>query len=319
MDEKPKFSEIIGSLVASIANARHVADAEALRIAHLYLQNELLKGLPVPRLRFRRVSISIPVIVTDFIAGKACKRNDPQRVADTVTKRAVEAVEALQKRVEATLAFKKAKSEEPPKSEPEQAKPEGGASAPSATPSSQGPEKSHCELAKLILDEIKAGWDENRFSTVLQENLQDRYLQLDLAQGGTPAPDAFIRDICGETTEKTIREVLDAMAKAQVRTRKRGPGAEGEGSDLQKETENFLNDPFVTEWIHAIRKAAEDAAIDTPSVPPDFRVSVDTDSIKNAGGGPDTVTRLNMVLLEEGLEWTSEVREGQETSKLMPE
>lgn len=71
--------------------------------------------------------------------------------------------------------------------------------------------------------------------------------------------------------------------------------------------------------IDDLRSSAESKAISKPTVPPDFYVSVDTDSIKNAGGGPDVVTRLNMVLLEEGLEWLTEVKDGTETTKLMPE
>lgn len=56
MDEKPKpkFSDVIGGLVSGVAQARSIADVEALRMAHRYRQIDLLKGMPVPRLRFRR-------------------------------------------------------------------------------------------------------------------------------------------------------------------------------------------------------------------------------------------------------------------------
>ena len=45
-DQERKFSDVLGALVSGVAHARCVADVEALRIAHAYRQNELLKGLP---------------------------------------------------------------------------------------------------------------------------------------------------------------------------------------------------------------------------------------------------------------------------------
>ena len=68
-----------------------------------------------------------------------------------------------------------------------------------------------------------------------------------------------------------------------------------------------------------IRDEAESVAVKEPTISPDFYVSADTETIKNAGGGPNTVTRFNMVLLEEGLEWVTETHDGTETSKLMQE
>jgi hypothetical protein len=46
---------------------------------------------------------------------------------------------------------------------------------------------------------------------------------------------------------------------------------------------------------------------------------VNTENVKNTGGGPETITRLDLVLREEGLEWHSEERDGRTSSKLLPE
>src|SRR5262245_65883643 len=80
----PKFSDVIAALVASLASARSVADTEALRIAHRYRQDELLKGLPVPRLRLRKVSISLPVILTGMIPGSAAEIQPSHVIEDAV-------------------------------------------------------------------------------------------------------------------------------------------------------------------------------------------------------------------------------------------
>ena len=41
-EPRPKFSDIIGGLVSGVAQARSIADVEALRMAHRYRQIELL-------------------------------------------------------------------------------------------------------------------------------------------------------------------------------------------------------------------------------------------------------------------------------------
>src|SRR5262245_18948902 len=91
----PKFSDVIAALVSSLASARSVADVEALRIAHRYHGDELLKGLPVPRLRLRRVSLSLPVMLTGLIPGAAAEMQ-PSRVIEEAAINAYKAgLEAL--------------------------------------------------------------------------------------------------------------------------------------------------------------------------------------------------------------------------------
>jgi hypothetical protein len=97
--ENPKLSEVLGALVASVAYGRQVADMEALRIARRYEQNELLKGLPVPRLRLSQVNISLPVILSEVIPGKPAERNDPVEIAKKAAKQLTEAIDEEIKRL----------------------------------------------------------------------------------------------------------------------------------------------------------------------------------------------------------------------------
>src|SRR3954453_2825768 len=84
--EDPKLSDVIGSLVSSMVHARTVADMEALRIAYHYRQNEFLQGLPIPRLRLQKVSISMPVVLTSVQPGRRAKANHPIEIAEAVYK-----------------------------------------------------------------------------------------------------------------------------------------------------------------------------------------------------------------------------------------
>lgn len=77
----------------------------------------------------------------------------------------------------------------------------------------------------------------------------------------------------------------------------------------------LLRHPFCHGLMQEAHLATEKAAILAPTSSPDFEVSINTDVIKNMGGGADAVTRLHLVLREEGLEWLSEERDGEETAK----
>ncbi|MCH9680972.1 MAG: hypothetical protein K0V04_06035, partial [Deltaproteobacteria bacterium] len=76
MDRKPKprLSEVLAALVSSVARARSVADSEALRIACMYQQHELLRGLPAPRLRLTRVTVGLPVMIAGLVERRPAER-----------------------------------------------------------------------------------------------------------------------------------------------------------------------------------------------------------------------------------------------------
>lgn len=301
MDEKPKpkFSDVVGGLVSGVAQARSIADVEALRMAHRYRQIELLKGMPVPRLRLRRVSISIPMLISEVVPGQPCTQTTIEELAAKVGDVAASVVDWI-----ATEAAQDAKDK----------------------PSEET--KSLSEMAKLVNKkreskekgkEKEGGFNKDIFVASLTKRLGYRYQRLNIA-GATPPPDTLIRDTAGEVARDLLKDALMYVVRKKVPEMhgKKKPGGVSE-SEIERQINSFLDYPIVQLALEKVRNEAESAAVKESTISPDFYVSVDTETIKNAGGGPNTVTRFNMVLLEEGLEWVTETHDGDETTKLMQE
>lgn len=297
MDEKPKLSDVMGALVSSVANGRNVADVEALRIARRYHKNELLKGLPVPRLRLHRVSISLPLILSGVIPGTPAQRNDPAEIAGVTAEILGESIKNV------TLQVKDLENQESITQEQKTSASRYKRFLNTAT---------KLEIRKLFRDEFSG-------------QLKRAFLDMELSEGGTAPSDASIHTTAAQTAENAFCQVMSKVHFLYVRERVAEKKATGELAEpfdpdrARKSVKEIMDNDYTRQLIQVIRLAAENAAITRPTVSPDFHVAVDTESIKNAGGGPDAVTRLNIVLLEEGLEWLTEVRDGKETSKLMPE
>lgn len=288
--------------MSGVAQARSIADVEALRMAHRYRQIELLKGLPVPRLRFRRVSISIPMLVSEVVPGKPCTYTAKEELAEKAAEAATNAIEIVVRE---------------------------------ATEDAESKPSDQTKRLKGIAVRVQETFKKDRFVKSLAKRLEYRYLTLNIVPGATPAPDTIIRDAAGEVARELLRDALRYIVRKEIppvakdssksRKRKQAEVPEQEKykavseSEIEKQTDTFLDYPIVQWAIEKVGHEAEAAAIKEPTVSPDFYVSVNTETIKNAGGGPNTVTRFNMVLLEEGLEWVSETRDGVETDKLMQE
>ena len=289
MDEKPKpkFSDVVGGLVSGVALARSIADAEALRIAHLYAKIELLKGLPVPRLRLRRVSISIPMLISEVVPGKPCTYITEKELAAEVGKVATNAIKVIVKEAQEAAQRK---------------------------PSDQTKDFSD------IASSMQKTFIEAFFVNSLAKRLEYAYQKLNILPGAAPVPDTIIRDSAGEVAQDMLSDALRYIVRDIVRRKGRKEESEGiSESEIKKQTDSFFDHRIVKWALEKIRNEAERAAVKESTVSPDFCVLVDTETIKNAGGGPDVVTRFNMVLLEEGLEWVTETRDGAETAKLMQE
>ncbi len=304
MDEKPKpkFSDVIGGLVSGVAQARSIADVEALRMAHRYRQIDLLKGLPVPRLRLRRVSISIPMLVSEVVPGKPCTHISEKELAVKLGNTATDVI---------TRLVEEAKKDD------------------QSTPSAKT--KSFSDIAS----NVQKIFIKDFFINSLAKRLEYRYQKLNILPGAAPVPDTIIRDSAGEVTQDMLSDALKYIvrsiicqkggkeepkdnSKRQTKRKKKEPEGITE-SEIENQIDSFFDHSIVKWALGKIRNEAEATAVKESTVAPDFYVSVDTETIKNAGGGPNTVTRFNMVLLEEGLEWVTETHDGTETSKLMQE
>lgn len=297
MDEpqKNRFSDVIGGLVSSIANARSVADIEAMRIAYYYYQHELLKGIPIPRLRIQRVSISLPIIVSEIIPGVAAVRNPASDVAKSAT-------DALRKAIAAAkMEFDDIKSLK---------------SKHKIILSQE--EKDILGRIEKMVDQAQQEEIIKRFNSQLTDNIEHAYVELNLAEGDKPS-DASLRDKVGQVAEKVFREIFSENISKYVQEKAKAKKEEFDLERAYKTIQVLMDHEITTRLISLVRHAAEGNAVRSRTIPPDFYVSVNTGEIKNAGGGPDVVTRLEMVLREEGLEWLTEEHEGKITSKLTQE
>lgn len=303
---KPKFSDVVGALVSGVAQARSIADVEALRIAHRYGKIEHLKGLPVPRLRLKAVSISIPMLISEIVPQKPCEPTTKEELAAEVERAADKAIARILE-----VAVKEALSK-----------------------STDETKRGFMEIAKEVQNKWNKGGIgpdfkkkvKDVFVDALKERLEETYQKLNITPAATPAPDTVIRDTVGEVAREVLRDVLtDILLQCAVETKLRPfffwkkPSEGITESDYEKMGKTFFANPIVQSEMEKVQNEAASAAVKVPTIPPDFYISADTETIKNAGGGPDVVTRFNMVLLEEGLEWVTETRDGVETTKLMQE
>lgn len=298
-EPKPKLSEVMGALVAGVAYGRQVADIEALRIAQHYQQNELLRGLPVPRLRLTQVKVSLPLIVSEVIPGVPAVRADSTDISRAVVTSLNEAIASGKRDLREVQK---------------------------QTNLTETQQRSVAKYERL-LNAVTDSGAEKRFAEVLIDMVKNAFLELEISQG-TPHPSApSLRQAAADATEKAFRFVMEEVGFQYVRSRveeerSREDAAEASPFDpdrARRSVEDVMGQEFITRLIQNVRHAAEAAAVRHPGSAPDFVISVDTDTIKAAGGGPDAVTRLSLVLREEGLEWVTEINNGEISSKLMPE
>jgi hypothetical protein len=291
MDQKenPRLSEVLGALVSSIAYGRQVADMEALRIARRYEQNELLKGLPVPRLRLSQVNISLPVILSSIIPGKSAERNDIAEIANIAAEDLSEAIEEEKKSLNYLTKLEN-------------------------TPDNQ---KENFERGMRFLDKASDMNAENKFLLVFQVKLKHAFIDMDLAEANSNI-DASIAFAVSDAAESALLHVLREVFFVYVEER-REEANDFDPEKARSSAQDVLKEAYIQNLVKKVRLSAEGAAVLSGTIAPDFFVAVDTDSIKNSGGGPNAVTRIDLVLREEGLEWLSEKRDGKEMKKLSTE
>lgn len=72
-----ELSEYLGHLLCEVTRARVMADAEAVKVAKMYVNDEsqLMKTFPVPRMRLPSVEITVPLEIKDVPDGYKVKTN----------------------------------------------------------------------------------------------------------------------------------------------------------------------------------------------------------------------------------------------------
>lgn len=63
----PTLNEYLGGLIASVTNARVMADAQTVAVAEQYARHDLLKHFAVPRMRIGDIELTIPVAIEGLV------------------------------------------------------------------------------------------------------------------------------------------------------------------------------------------------------------------------------------------------------------
>ncbi len=58
-----KLNEVLGALMADLAEARHLADQQTVRLARSYRKDPVLKCMSVPRIRIPEVVVELPIMI----------------------------------------------------------------------------------------------------------------------------------------------------------------------------------------------------------------------------------------------------------------
>jgi hypothetical protein len=303
-----KLSEVICALVASVAHARKSADIEAVRIGQRYRESELLNGLPVPRLRFKQVNLSLPMILSELIPGKPAELSSLDTIVEAARQALMDGVKARTDALEAA-----SKLESKPEEERRQAE-RGARLLRSLTPA-HGPEPLALS-GDAPVPETLFGRFEAEFRRRLDDALRDAHSAV---PGGSPS-DVALRAAVGAAADEIFTTAFHESIYEYIKDRVTAEKQDFDRDRALEGVREMHDEPFIADLKRLVRLAAERAAIKVATVDPDFAVTVGTDEIRNAGGGPDVVTRISMVIVEEGLEWVTEISEERgKVSKLIPE
>jgi len=100
------LGQFIGTLMASAAHARRVADEESLAIAEYYRDTQGLDGLSVPRMRMPEISLELPVLIEAVQSGEG-ERPAPELTVRNGVLAELQRV-ATEERINVPEAFKEA-------------------------------------------------------------------------------------------------------------------------------------------------------------------------------------------------------------------
>jgi len=72
----PTLNDYLGGLIASLTDARMMADARSVQVAELYAQHDLLRHFPIPRMRIGDITLDVPLAI-EGLAEKIGFQLDP--------------------------------------------------------------------------------------------------------------------------------------------------------------------------------------------------------------------------------------------------
>ncbi len=80
------LGDLLGSLMTGLIRARRMADEQTAALAEYYREQPLLEGLSVPRIRIPELTIDMPFIIDNHVAGEAGQMQEPKKVVTAVDK-----------------------------------------------------------------------------------------------------------------------------------------------------------------------------------------------------------------------------------------
>ncbi len=274
------LSDVLGSMVSSIAQARQIADVAAVNLAYAYQRHELLKGMAVPRLRFRSVDVSLPVLIQQVHEARKPELDSAhaiaKRVADEVKRRAVFVAQKLRFEL-ATEALS---------------------------------QEQHAQTESFALFWEKVSTDEIAVQVHdrVENQLEARVIRTFTAGGKSPAAgtEASIRSEVAASIQSGIRMAFwDMLSAPATSAPDEAQGNRSAPSGLVRFSELQQHYLYVS-VLESASNLASDTCFRTPSVPAALELVVCTDDVKNKGGGIDNIARIRFTLLEEGLEWVED-------------
>ena len=79
-----ELGQLLGTLLASLAHARRIADEETTMIAEHYKDNPLLAGMSLPRVRVPEMTLEFPVLIESHEAGESNVAGDTDGIVNGV-------------------------------------------------------------------------------------------------------------------------------------------------------------------------------------------------------------------------------------------
>jgi hypothetical protein len=316
-DSRVLLSDILGALVSGAAQARQIADMATVNLAHLYRRHPLMQSMAVPRLRFRSIEVSLPVLVKGVRPSTALKMIPAIRVAEAVA----DEVQRLAGMAAEKMAFDRELLS-------------GGDAAYKDLSIGIGLWRALAdpEVRTLSAESIREQFQARVYSFLEARGLDtastlEPIIREEMSQAARTGVKRLVRDIllralhlispesetpvgllgsgaqeCAERLAKSIGQsdaYIDAANKREY---------------LRKLFKDISENRRYGKIIQAAGQAASDMCFSVEPAPAELELEVCTDDIKNKADA-GTLTHLRFNLLEEGLSWI----EDEQGSRLISE
>jgi hypothetical protein len=290
--KKPTLSDVMNAIITSVSRGRQAADFEAMRSAMTYQKIELLKGIPVPRMRINNVKVSIPMILNAVTPATVSEHAPILQISTT-------AAAIFEKEVKISLDWM-----------------ESGMELLNIDSAKKNIQLEFLRDFSEIFQQINDLKDNSY--TKFQRDFEQRLLfdlnMYKLSMNGVLSEQG-LQDVVGTSAEASLLLIIKNEIFKWIKVKVENKESVVFDMDrAENSIEEKCKDKIVQGLLRKIKFTVEGNCISVSGQSSELEILVDTESIKNAGGGPDTVTRLSFVIREEGLEWITEVNEDKSTT-----